>query len=103
MIFPMGQRNFEAGPLSVELGKLIRKSLTISEAELGRRVKVSQDTVSRWLNGKRPINIEHLLLICEAADFDLIELVAKAKANIADQVDSLEATWLRSQTPPKKN
>lgn len=98
----MGKRNFAAGPISAELGKIIRASIAIPEIELARRVGVSQDTVSRWLNGLRPINIEHLVQICDVTGLDLISLVAQAKANIADQRDSLESTWKRSQesTPP---
>jgi transcriptional regulator with XRE-family HTH domain len=84
----MGKRNFPTGPISVELGKLIRKSLNITETELSRRVGVSQDTVSRWLNGLRPINIEHLQQICQAADLDLISLVSMAAANVSGQKDS---------------
>jgi transcriptional regulator with XRE-family HTH domain len=83
----MGSRRFQAGSLSKTLGVLIKESLVIPQAELARRIGVSHDTVSRWLNGLRPIDIEELALICEACELDMIKLVAKAQALNSDAVD----------------
>jgi len=74
----------------MSLGKVIRNSLRITEIELARRVEVSQDTVSRWLNGRRPIDVENLAKICESAELDLLELVALAQADLDQSADDSE-------------
>ena len=86
----MGKRQFAAGPMSKALGKVIRNSLRITEIELARRVEVSQDTVSRWLNGRRPIDIENLAKICESAELDLLELVSLAQTELDKSDDDSE-------------
>jgi transcriptional regulator with XRE-family HTH domain len=101
MIFGMGKRQFPAGPMSKEIGRVIRASLSITEIELAKRIDVSQDTISRWLNGRRPIDIENLAKICNTCDLNLLDLVAKASANLQAQENASSAD-ANKFTPPAK-
>ena len=100
MIKYMGKRQFAAGPMSVALGKIIRNSLNIPEVVLARRIEVSQDTMSRWLNGRRPIDLENLAKICQSAELDLLELVALAQAELDKSEDDLEKREIAQKQKP---
>lgn len=59
----MGQRAFHAGQLSTVLGQTIRQHLEFSEGLLATRIGVSPDTMTRWLNGRSPINVDYFAAI----------------------------------------
>jgi transcriptional regulator with XRE-family HTH domain len=88
----MGRKSLKFGNLSKNIGQLLREQLLIPQVEIAKRIGVSEDTVSRWLNGSRPINIEDLVRFCEAANLDVIDLIVKAQADISDQDDSPEVS-----------
>lgn len=70
--------------LAMNYPKVIRDMLAASsmtQAEFARRVKVTQPTVSRWLNGSQKPEIDqHERIAAEAARIGLDDLIARAAA-----------------------
>lgn len=74
----MGQRAFQAGPLSSVLGQTIRQHLQISEARLAAQIGVSPDTMTRWLNGRSSINVDYFAAIADLLGIPPEELIREA-------------------------
>lgn len=56
----------------------IRESAGVSQAELARRLRISQPTVARWESGRRNMHIDTLQRIADALDFSLAVIFSPA-------------------------
>jgi transcriptional regulator with XRE-family HTH domain len=54
--------------------------LSMSGADLARRIGVGQPTVSKWLTGTALPGVEHLPALAEALGYDLADLTRKVAA-----------------------
>lgn len=79
----MGQRAFQAGQLSCVLGQIIRKHLQTTEAQLASQIGVSPDTMTRWLNGRSSINVDHFAAIAQSLGISPEELIREAIEQMA--------------------
>ena len=48
----------------------------LTQAELARRTKIAETTVSRWLSGKRMPTIKHLIVLSDFFEVPIDELLA---------------------------
>lgn len=48
----------------------------LTQAELARRTKIAETTVSRWLSGKRMPTIKHLIVLSNFFEVTIDELLA---------------------------
>lgn len=57
----------------------------LGQVRLGKLLGVSQGQVSRILNGKKPLYIEHIDAMCTALGLDLTEVLDTAKRTVREQ------------------
>ena len=54
--------------------KIARKNAELSQSDVGKKLNLSQDTVSRWENGRTAPNIQQLYELAELLEVDVDEL-----------------------------
>ena len=82
----MGRMASGANPdpteLTIALAALLRArsgEMRINGSEIGRRTGIPQSTMSRIMNAKRAIYLEHLDLICQVLELDMGEALEEAR------------------------
>ena len=69
------------GRLQASEVRFLRNALAWSQGELGRRLGVAPETISRWENGKKPVGYQSELAL---------RFLVIAGTKVADQLDSTE-------------
>jgi len=75
-----------------------RKQKKLSQADLSAALNISPDAYRKIENGKNPLSLTRLFIICQILDFSLINFFTK---NDEEQVNSevlqIENTWLNKE------
>lgn len=93
----MGRKRLPSGALSAALGRVIHERLAIPQRQLAERIGVSEDTMTRWINGERPMTVDNLGQIAAVMGDPASELIRLAQERIV-----FDATR-RTVTPPSQD
>jgi transcriptional regulator with XRE-family HTH domain len=77
IVFPLGKHIFRVVESLEEVGKVIRKlreERKMTLEDLGKKLGKTIGYISKWENGKKPINLENLKKIANALDVDVTDL-----------------------------